>query len=331
MGAPRLRVKKMDDNKTNVSENAQEASQATEPTPAAAPGSPDAAFAPQAEPEGGISFGGGADNPYIKQFAASPKYSRTLDEIEEDEQSAAGGVTDEMRERYRASAKRRMAEGEADPVRSAPVSPRQQPASGWMIGGKVVLVDPLDDELPGAPAPQSFQTGDPLVYPEPEKDAAVYPPQPGEAAPVSGEAPAAPYVPEGAGYTVPFTGLQRLISTKKAFTVFTLITGILNILWDFLYFVTVANRELVMGATESSLRSQGQTSYTITFESPLIGLLKVVMYLLPVLAVVWAILFKRADSQKYFYNKKTVIVMLCLIALAMFLTVIDLTALHLLG
>ena len=292
---------------------------------------PDTASAPQPETEGGISFGGGANNPYIKEFAASPRYARTLDQIEEAEQGADGGVSDEMRERYRASAKRRMSEGEPDAIRTAPVSPRQQPASGWMIGGKVVLVDPLDDETSGDAAPQPAYAQESLVYPDSADQTAVYPPQPGKAVPGSEETAPAPYVPEGAGYTVPITALQRLISTKKGFTVFTLITGILNILWDFLYFVTVANRELVMGATESSLRSQGQTSYTITFESPLIGLLKVVMYLLPVFAVVWAILFKKADSRQYYYNKTTVIVMLCLIALAMFITVIDLTALHLLG
>ncbi len=325
----------MDDNKNNIPENAQETSQAFEP--AAAPVQETPGTASQPEPEGGISFGGGADNPYVKQFAASPRYARTLDEIEEDEQSADGGVSDEMRERYRAAAKRRMAEGEADPIRTAPVSPRQQPGAGWRIGGKVVLVDPLDDELTGAPAPQAAPAADPLVYPEADDGTAVYPPPqpgyaaPGYAAPAYPEAPQAPYVPEGAGYTVPITTLDRLISTKKGFKVFTLIAGILNILWDFMYVMTVANRELVMGATESTLRSQGQTSYTITFESPLIGLLKVVMYLLPVLAVVWAILFKRADSQKYYYNKKIVIAVLCLIALAMFITVIDLTALHLLG
>jgi hypothetical protein len=223
-----------------------------------------------------------------------------------------------------------MAETGADGFRAPAPAPSQQAPSGWMIGGKVVLVDPLDDETPAAAPRQSAAPGQ-LIYPAAEDATTVFPPQQGYVQPIEEEeAPEAP-VEDAAPQSAPQTGFQRLISTKKNFAVFTVIAGILDILWEFLYFVTIANREIVMGTTESTLRSQGQTAYTIIFESPLIGLLKVMMFLLPVFAVIWAILFKKADSKKYYYNRKTVIFFLCLIALAMLIAVIDLTALHLLG
>ena len=282
-------------------------------------------------PAGGISFGGGANNAYIRQFAAAPRYGRTLEEIEQDEGNASAAVSEETRERIRASAKRRNPGQDAAGEGLSSAFPNQ-PSSGWMIGGKVVLVDPLDNE---APAPRQAAghayANEGLIYPESNGNTVVFPPAGGGyVQPIEedvSEAPAQETPPQG----IPRTGFQRLISTKKNFAVFTVIAGVIHILWNFLYFITLANRNIVMSATESSLISQGQTSYTITFESPLIGVLKFFMFLLPVFAVVWALLFKKADSKKYYYNKKTVIFFLCLIALAMLIAVIDLTALHLLG
>ena len=301
---------------------APEAPEAAEPA-APAPAAPEAAPAP------GISFGGGANNDYIRRFAESPQYGRTLEEIEQDEMISAG-VSEETRERYRAQAKRRMAETESAGVRLPQSAPKQQANPGWRIGGKVVLVDPLDDELPTSPRQAPAQ--EPLVYPEPAGEAPAVPQQPyGYVQPIAEEEAAEAPAEEAPPQSVPKTGFQRLFSTKKNFAVFTVIAGAINILWEFLYFVTLANRSIVMSATESTLISQGQTSYTIIFESPMIGLLKFFMFLLPLFAVIWAILFKKADAKKYYYNRKIVIFFLCLIALAMIVAVVDLTALHLLG
>ncbi len=86
-----------------------------------------------------------------------------------------------------------------------------------------------------------------------------------------------------------------------------------------------------MSSTERALQLQGQTSYTLIFESPMLSILKVFMYLLPILAVVWTILFKKTDGKGTYYNRKIVIVFVCLIALTMLFTVIDLTSMHLLA
>lgn len=284
-------------------------------------------------PAGGISFGGGANNAYIRQFAAAPRYGRTLEEIEQDESNPSAAVSEETRERIRASAKRRNPGSDAAGDATPSATP-QQSSSGWMIGGKVVLVDPLDNEAPAsrqAAVSRQATANEGLIYPEDNDGTVVFPPAgAGYVQPIADDMPDSP-AQETPPQSIPRTGFQRLISTKKNFAVFTVIAGLIHILWNFLYFITLANRNIVMSATESSLISQGQTNYTITFESPLIGLLKFFMFLLPVFAVVWALLFKKADSKKYYYNKKTVIVFLCLIALAMLIAVIDLTALHLLG
>ena len=54
------------------------------------------------EPEGGISFGGGAQNAYITAFASKPQYERTLEEIELDEKKGNSTVDQDRRARMRA-------------------------------------------------------------------------------------------------------------------------------------------------------------------------------------------------------------------------------------
>ena len=292
--------------------------------------------APEAQaPADGISFSGGAENAYIRQFAETPQYGRTMEEIE---QEGASTVSEETRERFRAQARRRQAEtGAPSYTQDRASRPQPNASSGWMIGGKVSLVDPLDD-APSSYIPPRQQASypDALVYPEtpgdgtveftPQRDADyVQPAAVGDDVPMNAPAGETPE------HSVPKTRFEQLFSTKKNFAVFTIIAGVINALWDFLYLFTVMLRSVAMSTAENAMRLAGRTAYTFTFESPLIGLLKFFMFLLPVLALVWAILFKKADGQKYYYNKKIVIVFLCLIALSMLLAVIDLTALHLLG
>ena len=85
-----------------------------------------------------------------------------------------------------------------------------------------------------------------------------------------------------------------------------------------------------MADMERTLLLQGQTTYTLYFESPVLGLLKFFMILLVILTLVWLILFKKTDNKGIYYNRKIAIAFVCLIAFTMLLLVIDLTSLHLL-
>ena len=280
-------------------------------------------------PAGGISFGGGADNEYIKAFATKPKYNRTLEEIELDEKKGAGAVNEDIRARVRADAKRHKEEFEAQQAailsQTKPASaPEPAPAvadeDAYARYQRIMQSGAADT---GSPEPRTASAGRfSLIDPLEEET---------EYADADGEDTLAEedIVPEGP--QIPESKFRRLFSASKGFSVFTLIAAIFNILWDILYVVAGITRSVMMSNTELALQAQGQTSYTLIFESPMLSILKVFMYLLPILAVVWTILFKKTDGKGTYYNRKIVIVFVCLIALTMLFTVIDLTSMHLLA
>ncbi len=275
------------------------------------------------EGAGSISFGGGANNEYINQFAADPHYDRTLEELEKIEQTPSQGFLDEeTRERFRRQARLRRAQSEA-PAGAAKASDSvlldgKAADPGWRIGGRASYVDLLADERDQPPVTDA-------------------PPAQSEAQPASHGfvQPLAEDEPEFAYYTEqprePDSLFQRLFSTHIGFAVFTLVTGAFNLFWSMLYFSGLISRTVMFDTAERALLLQGTRSYVIEFSSPILTVLRVLMYLLPVLAVVWALVFRSAENKKHYYNKKTVIVFLCLIVLSMVLTVVDMMALHLIA
>ena len=291
------------------------------PTPLPGEEQPAAAPAPEAQP-GGISFGGGADNQFIRKFAADPQYDRTLEEIAIDERKTAGGAAeDARREKIRAQARRRMTEHAAqyDSPYLTGQQPEAQPQPMARPMRRSMFIDPLEEEIEAeeAAAREAYRAPEAPYYAPPEAAGPAAAPAAEEEAPAETEAP--------------LSGFAAFLSESKGFSVYSVVVGAVCILYSLLYFFTVMLRSIVLSNTERTLLLQGQTAYTITFTSPFIGLLKVMMYLLPVLFVVWAIVFKRTDGKKYRYNKKTVIALLCLGGAAMLVTVIDLMALHLMG
>ena len=286
-------------------------------------------------PAGGISFGGGADNEYIKAFASKPKYNRTLEEIELDEKKGAGTVNEDVRARVRAEAKRHKEEFEAQQAAilsqtKAAAAPESAPApetaeeDAYARYQRLMQASDTAADTPTLRTAAAVPSGGRISLIDPLEEETEYTDEIGEDTLDEEE-----IVPEGP--QIPESKFRRLFSASKGFSVFTLIAAIFNILWDILYVVAGIIRSVMMSSTERTLQLQGQTSYTLIFESPMLSILKVFMYLLPILAVVWTILFKKTDSKGTYYNRKIVIVFVCLIALTMLFTVIDLTSMHLLA
>ena len=215
-------------------------------------------------PAGGISFGGGADNEYIKAFATKPKYNRTLEEIELDEKKGAGAVNEDIRARVRADAKRHKEEFEAQQAailsQTKPASaPEPAPAvadeDAYARYQRIMQSGAADT---GSPEPRTASAGRfSLIDPLEEET---------EYADADGEDTLAEedIVPEGP--QIPESKFRRLFSASKGFSVFTLIAAIFNILWDILYVVAGITRSVMMSNTELALQAQGQTSYTLIFE-----------------------------------------------------------------
>ena len=277
------------------------------------------------EPEGGISFGGGAQNAYITAFASKPQYERTLEEIELDEKKGNSTVDQDRRARMRAEAKRHQEEFAAQQIAilsgTKPIerdddipSPHKYAdtrtdktavlpdmRSVPQNNGRISLIDPLEDDVPYDADPDAVNADGEYADDEASEEA-----------------------------QAPRSAFRRIFSDSKGFSVFTLIAGILSIVCDIMYISGAITRNVMMADMERTLLLQGQTSYTLIFESPMLGLLKFFMILLVILTLVWLILFKKTDNKGIYYNRKIAIAFICLIAFTMLLLVIDLTSLHLL-
>ena len=288
---------------------------------------PDGFAQTESATEGGISFSGGADNAYIKAFASKPQYDRTLEEIEMDEKNGTGTVDMDRRARVRAEAKRHQEEFAAQQVailsETKPISRddnddipapykyadpladrttvlpdmRGVPQSG----GRISLIDPLEDDVPYDADPDALTEDGEYADDEAEQES-----------------------------QAPRSAFRRIFSDSKGFSVFTLIAGIIAAFCDIMYIIGGISRSVMMANAERTLLLQGQTAYTLYFESPMLGFVKFLLILLLIFTVIWMILFKKTDNKGIYYNRKTVIVFVCLIAFTMLLLVIDLTSLHLL-
>ena len=117
--------------------------------------------------------------------------------------------------------------------------------------------------------------------------------------------------------------LKLMLGTSKSVSVLTILNLVLYGGWLILYFVCTIIRETVFNSTQARMASQGQMQYTITFSSPIISFLKIMIYLLPVLAIVWAIFISRKDKKNIICDKKLIIVALCVVVAAAFVAFID--------
>jgi|GEM_PF-2866343 len=282
----------------------------------------------------GISFSGGSDNAYIKEFASSPKKERTIEEIEQEELKVAEKQA-ELRER---TARRREEMENRRRERSARASDAQELDD--------ILPDRLRNEIdtsesadPAPEQPEEFSFNAEAVSEEPVFAGA-------EAAEAASALPAAeinlkdahlvtPVSEEESEVAVPpaepkkLSLFARIFSESKGFTVFSVITGALLAVWDILYIVTVIARDVMMSKAVSTMALQGVTEFQAEFTSPSLTILKIAAYLLIALILVWAIVFKASDSKNKSYNKKTVIVILCLIVAAAIIAVFDVAVAHL--
>ncbi|MCH5198648.1 MAG: hypothetical protein J1E34_07050 [Oscillospiraceae bacterium] len=259
----------------------------------------------------GISFSGGKENAFIKEYAASPQSERTIEQIEEEEM--------------------RMAEKQAQLSERA--SRRREEIKNKKASSSA-LIKSLETEKTEKSVPEasvnSFSEKGPSVK-EPKKSEVTKKLSRAELLiPVSSEAGFAPEenedLPEGKKQLSRFA---RVFSESAAFSVFSLITGIALIAWNILYIVTAVIRDILFTNAANAMAIQGQLNYTAVFSSPALTVLKISAYFLMVLVLAWGIFFRVTDGKYKSYNKKTVIIIMCLIAFAAVVAVFDVAFAHL--
>lgn len=228
----------------------------------------------------GISFGGGADNEYIKEFAQK-----------REEAEKSGGTEEQIREEIRSI--RPMADvfPAAEPEKRAiPMNAASQPRNhSWVMPPEEDAFDEPDR------APER-------VHLPPEEETDVKP---------------------------ELHGFKKVFSENAFLSAATLLGGIFSAVWAVLYIVVLNIRASMFTSAQATMLSRGQTSYSLTFDSPLLGVLKVLIYFIPVLAVLFAAALKTADNKGHRYGRKMIIAVLCVIVFAGVLAGFDIGFAHL--
>ena len=73
---------------------------------------------------------------------------------------------------------------------------------------------------------------------------------------------------------------------------FSFVTTLLNLGlyagWTVLYFVSLSVRSVMFTSAQAEMASQGVVNYTLSISSPLFTVLKILMYAMPVVILLWA-------------------------------------------
>lgn len=120
-----------------------------------------------------------------------------------------------------------------------------------------------------------------------------------------------------------------MLGTDKFHNTMTVMCIVCGILWLVLYIVCLICRDAMISKTVSDLANRGAEEYTLIISSPLFTVLKLLMWLVPVISVLWAVSTVKADKKrKLLCEKKLMITALVCIAAAASAAVADLAKLH---
>ena len=117
--------------------------------------------------------------------------------------------------------------------------------------------------------------------------------------------------------------IKLMLGTSKPAAVLTLINLFVYAIWLIIYIVCTFIRASLFSQAQAQMALQGQYNYTVTVSSPVFVFLKVMLYVLPVLALAWAIVINRADKKNILCDKKLIIVALAVVVCAAFTAFVD--------
>ena len=284
---------------------------------------------------GGISFGGGTDNEYVREFERQRENAQnsggTYDFIREEILSIKPKNVDiPLSSPYRDTsfedlfAEPASSQRPAYPQTAAPDGPSEA-GQGFRLPDSIQSFYYASEIRAGAPVSQPGAQTQAFVPVRPAQQEHGFTFRPEEGVDVG--APAAPEpAPEE-----PKTGkFRQFFSEDRFLSVSMLLSGIASALFSVLHFVTYFIRAYMFSNSEKLMAARSIASYTLSFSSPMLGLLKFLLFLVPVFAVLFTVALKKADGKDKAYNKKTVIAVLALILFAGLMTAVDVAATHLL-
>ena len=272
---------------------------------------------------GGISFGGGSENEYVREF-----------ERQRDSALNSGGTYDLIREEI-LSIRPRGA--------GAPENEEDVPAPSFVPAGKTVPSSPAPAS--GETAQQGFRLPENLqpylhaaeqrknVPQEKREQAAVTEPENGNngfSFSYDEETPAPENPSEEEDPSASPGRFASVFSEDRFLSVSLLIAGIVSLLFSVVHIVVYGIRASMFSNSEALMAARGIASYTLNFSSPVLGFLKFLLFLVPIGAVLFTVALKLADGKGLGYNKKTVIAVLSVVLFAGVMAALDVAVTHLL-
>ncbi len=124
---------------------------------------------------------------------------------------------------------------------------------------------------------------------------------------------------------------QPVKTTKGGKSRFSFVTTVLNLavygVWTVLYFVCLTVRSMMFTGAQAEMASQGVTNYSVTISSPLFTVLKIMVYAMPVILLLWMRGVLSAEKRELpQINKKLLIAAFAVDLLVGFIVIFDVLA-----
>ena len=116
---------------------------------------------------------------------------------------------------------------------------------------------------------------------------------------------------------------------SRFFFIFSIVNTGLFAVWDVAYIVCIFLRNAAFSTAQTNMAITGQTEYTVEVTSPFFPVLRIVVYLLPVVLAVWtAVLYALDRKNKELTDNKLIFAAFGADILAAILCALDITAIH---
>lgn len=117
--------------------------------------------------------------------------------------------------------------------------------------------------------------------------------------------------------------LKLLLGTSKSAAFFTVANAVIYGTWLAVYTVCTGIRASLFSQAQSRMALAGQMDYIVTVSSPVFGVLKAFLYLLPVFALIWAVVIKKEEGRNVLCDRKLVAFALAAILGTAFAALLD--------
>ena len=116
---------------------------------------------------------------------------------------------------------------------------------------------------------------------------------------------------------------------SRFFFVLSIINSVLFAVWDIAYIICIFLRNSAIATAQTNMALSGQAEYTVEVTSPFFPVLRVIVYILPLMLGLWTVMLHLTDRKdKELADNKLIFTAFGADILAAVLCAIDITALH---